>query len=282
MSSSTFRVFAESGLEVRRVGPPAAGSAVVVVLEPGVGADVVHDRLGPVSAGLRAEGASVYWAAWSRSGPELAGVGLATFRDTVLPRVFRRVVRDAEIPAHGSLHVVGLGIGGTLAAAALAEADRSLPPGRLVLWGSVVDPRRAPSSRRLAVMAENLPLEGQVVDRAAVAALAVALQGPRGWLRQLARVLDQGVDPTELSGRISGALVSDLAQPVATSADARRPVVVVGGAGNAVRSTAACRPAATARAGAPRVVSLDGAGSPIELILGNPAVLNRQLFGALA
>jgi len=271
------RVHAESGVEVRRVGPPACGGAVVVVTAPGTSAARL-DALAPFTDAVRADGRSAYVLVWSAMGPERAGVGAHHLAHTVLPRAFRRIARDAALGPDGPLHLVGLGAGGTLTVMALSEHDGTLPWGAVVLVSAVADPRRAPVSRRQAAVFSDARLVGHVVSRANVAAVGTLLGGPRRWADLLSRAVDDGLAvPT---GAVSGALLSDLSQPLPALNAVRRPLLVLAGGDDPVRSPAACLPVLRRWAGPARSVVVAGARPPLHQLALSHAVVARHLAGA--
>ena len=275
---STTPVHAESGLSVRRVGAPRAGSAVVVVLPPGTGTEVVHaGRLDGVIDALGALGHPVYLVGWSEGTPATAHIGRAVLCERVLPRLLDRVVRDAAVGRDGPLHLVGVGGGGTLVAEALAADPARVPPGRLVLVGAPLDARRAPLARRRRAWARSARWAGHVVPPGAVRSLELALLGPSGWRRAVADRLDPSAPGRPVVQAVSGALVADLAATEGLGGPVGRPVVVVTADDDPIAPAAVCRPSGSASV---RYVSVPRTHSVWGCLQQHPSAIVRPLAGA--
>ena len=279
---TTLRVHAESGLEVRRDGPPGRGAAVVVVTEPGTSGPTAASALDGLRTAVHAAGASLYQVVWTPTGAELAGVGRGHLARVVLPRALRRVARDASLFATGPLHVVALGEGGVLVAGALSHADAELPVGGVVLCGAVTDPDRAPVPRRSRVLWRDRRLEGLSVPRAAVRLGADVLAGPSGWRRTIEAVVSEGALPQVERGDVSGAWLADTAGPVHLGGRVDRPLLVLASDADAQRPTAACFGIRRRWAGPVRTLAVPGRAAPLRLLSHTHHIVVRHLNGARA
>lgn len=284
---SGLQIHAESGLLVLRHGAASRGSAVALVLPLTLRVGPSTPLPAPVSSlvdDLQDDGATVYLVGSTHRDAASGAQGLRSWRDTLLPRALDRIVRDAKVDSTGPLHLVGVGLGGSLLAAALLEAPTlpsgRLPPGAVVLVGSAVDWGRAPVLRRARRLLSSWRLSGLEVPVCVGQAVVTGLAGPRAWT---ARPADGFGEVPAAGGRMSGALIDDLSRWSPTGGRrVQRNLLLVHGNRDAVFPAAVSRPLHAVWGGPVRVQHVDGEGHLLAGLSATRSALRAHLAGAPA